>query len=188
MTTPGEPEGAAWPVEGTTLTLGSRRATAVLVVAVVLLAGLASSQAWYLWGQEEPTTSPQRPVVTGTVSQASAVEAAATSLVAIVSASYRTYDDQVELAASRMTGELASDLRDTRSEVRADFIAQKTEVSAEVAAQGVVRASPEEVVALVFLDQSTTKAGADLDVAEYTFLVTMVREDSGWLVSDVQTR
>ena len=38
-----------------------------------------------------------------------------------------------------------------------------------------------------FLDQSTTKAGANLNVAQYKILVTVVRTDSGWLVSDVQT-
>lgn len=180
-------EHVEWPVEEALEQPASRRTTRLLVALVVLLALAAAGEAFYVYGQDEATISATRPVVTGKVAATSAVDAAARSAVDIVSSSFGTYDDQVDLAASKMTDAFAEEFRRTKAEIRDDFIAQKTEVTAEVAAQGVVQASPEQVIALVFLDQSTTKAGSDLNVAQYKILVTVVRTDGGWLVSQMES-
>lgn len=181
-------EHVEWPVEDEQeRPPPSRRTTRLLVALVVLLAAVTAGEAFYVYGQDDPVVSSQRPVVTGKVAATSAVDAAARSAVDIVSSSFRTYDEQVDLAASKMTDSFAEEFRQTKAEIREDFIAQKTEVTAEVAAQGVVQASPEQVVALVFLDQSTTKAGTDLNVAQYKILVTVVRTEGGWLVSQMET-
>ncbi|WP_309649437.1 hypothetical protein [Nocardioides sp.] len=181
-------EHVEWPVEDEPeRPAPSRRTTGLLVALVVLLAAVAAGEAFYLYGQDDPVVSSERPVVTGKVAATSAVDAAARSAVDIVSSSFRTYDEQVDLAASTMTDSFAEEFRQTKAEIREDFIAQKTEVTAEVAAQGVVQASAEQVVALVFLDQSTTKAGTDLNVAQYKILVTVVRTEAGWLVSQMET-
>lgn len=181
------PEHVEWPVEEEPERAPSPRTTRLLVALVVLLALVAAGEAFYVYGQDDPVVSSDRPVVTGKVAATSAVDAAARSAVDIVSSSFRTYDEQVDLAASKMTDAFAEEFRQTKTEIREDFIAQKTEVTAEVAAQGVVQASPEQVVALVFLDQSTTKAGTDLNVAQYKILVTVVRTEGGWLVSQMET-
>lgn len=181
-------EHVEWPVEDEQeRPPPSRRTTGLLVALVVLLAAVTAGEAFYVYGQDDPVVSAKRPVVTGKVAATSAVDAAARSAVDIVSSSFRTYDEQVDLAASKMTDSFAEEFRQTKAEIREDFIAQKTEVTAEVAAQGVVQASPEQVVALVFLDQSTTKAGTDLNVAQYKILVTVVRTEGGWLVSQMET-
>jgi Mce-associated membrane protein len=57
-----------------------------------------------------------------------------------------------------------------------------------VAASGVVRATGEEVLALLFLDQRTTARGDRPSYAARRALVTLVHTDSGWLVANVQTR
>lgn len=180
-------EHVEWPVEEQPEQPAPRRTTRLLVALLVLLVLVAAGEAFYVYGQDEPTISATRPVVTGKVAATSAVDAAARSAVDIVSSSFRTYDEQVDLAASKMTDAFAEEFRQTKAEIREDFVAQKTEVTAEVAAQGVVQASPEQVIALVFLDQSTTKAGSDLNVAQYKILVTVVRTDGGWLVSQMET-
>ncbi len=185
------PEHVEWPVEKPLDTAearpGSRRRTPVLVALVVLLALLAAGEAFYVYGGDGATITSSRPVVTGKVAATSAVDVAARSAVDIVSSSSGSYDEQVDLAASKMTDSFAEEFRQTKAEIRDDFIAQETEVTAEVAAQGVVQASPEQVVALVFLDQRTTKAGTDLNVAQYKILVTVVRTSGGWLVSEMTT-
>jgi Mce-associated membrane protein len=57
-----------------------------------------------------------------------------------------------------------------------------------VAASGVVRASPDQVLALLFLDQLTTTDGGGQSYAARRALVTIVHTDGGWLVANVQTR
>lgn len=175
-----------WPNEEPPTVGHPRRRTAILVAVVVLLAGLAAAEGWYLWGSDDPVVSTKRPVVIGQVSVASAVDVAAKSAANVTAWSYETYDDDVEADAALLTDEFAKEFRATKEASREKVLSQKLAVTAEVAMQGVVRASPEQVVALVYLDQSATKAGAELEVRQYTILVTVLRTDSGWLISKME--
>ncbi|MCD4534960.1 hypothetical protein LRP67_12780 [Nocardioides sp. cx-169] len=181
-----EADEADWPTEEARRP-GPRRATAVLVSAVVLLAAVAGGEAFYLWGTDDPVVSSSRPVVVGQVNAASAVDVAATAAKEISQWSWETYDEDTEADAALMTKEFARDFRKTKADARGRVLAQKTAVTAEVAMQGVVRASPEQVVALVYLDQSSTSDGKDSRFSQYMILVTVVRTGSGWLVSKMQT-
>jgi Mce-associated membrane protein len=67
-------------------------------------------------------------------------------------------------------------------------VAGRTSTATRVAASGVVRASTDQVVALLFLDQRTTRAGGPPSYAARRALVTMTHTDRGWLVANVQTR
>ena len=51
-----------------------------------------------------------------------------------------------------------------------------------------MRATPDEVLALLFLDQRTVAAGGAPAYTSRRALVTMVHTDRGWLVANVQTR
>ncbi|WP_134738996.1 hypothetical protein [Nocardioides sp. 503] len=181
-----EPAEEAWPTEDARRP-SSRRATSLLVAVIVLLAAVASAEAWYLWGDDDPVVSTGRPVVVGQVTAASAVDVAATSAKEISQWSYETYDEDTEADAALMTEEFASRFRKTKTDARERVLAAKTAVTAEVAMQGVVRASPEQVVALVYLDQSSTTDGKDSKFSQYMILVTVVRTGSGWLVSKMET-
>ncbi|MCD4526038.1 hypothetical protein [Nocardioides sp. cx-173] len=180
-----EADEADWPTEEPRP--GPRRATAVLVAAIVLLAAVAGGEAFYLWGTDDPVVSSSRPVVVGQVNAASAVDVAATAAKEISQWSWETYDEDTEADAALMTEEFARDFRKTKADARGRVLEQKTAVTAEVAMQGVVRASPEQVVALVYLDQSNTSDGKDSRFSQYMILVTVVRTESGWLVSKMQT-
>lgn len=164
------------------------RSTLVLVVAIVLLIGVAAAEGWYLWRREDPVVSAERPVVTGEVAHRSAVEAASEAADDIVSTSYKNYDDQVEQAVSKMTDGFASQYRQTAEDVRDEFVDAEKEVQVEVAAAGVVRASPTQVEALLFLNQYVTTAGKDTAYTPYRALVTVVDTEQGWLVSDIETK
>jgi Mce-associated membrane protein len=65
------------------------RTTLVLVVALVVLIGVAAAEGWYLWLREDSVVSAGRPVVTGEVAHRSAVEAASDAADEIVSTSYK---------------------------------------------------------------------------------------------------
>lgn len=175
-----------WPNEEPPEPAHPRRRTAILVAAIVLLAGLGAAEGWYLWGSEDPVVSTERPVVIGQVSIASAVDVAAKSASKVTAWSYETYDEDVDADAALLTDEFAEEFRATKEASREKVMSQKLAVTAEVAMQGVVRASPEQVVALVYLDQSATKNGTQLELRQYTILVTVLRTDSGWLISKME--
>ena len=175
-----------WPNEEPPTGPHPRRRTAVLAAVIVLLAGLASAEGWYLWGSDDPVVSAERPVVIGQVSVASAVDAAATSAAKVSAWSYEGYDEDAEADAALLTDEFAAEFRKTKAASREKVLSQKLAVTAEVAMQGVVRASAEQVVALVYLDQSSTKNGTELEQRQYSILVTVLHTDSGWLVSKME--
>ena len=160
----------------------------MLVVAILLLVGVALVEGWYLWLREDPIVSAERPVVTGEVAHRSAVEAASEAADEIVSTSHKNYDEQVEQAVSKMTDGFASQYRKTAEDVREQFVEAKKEVQVEVAAAGVVRASPTQVEALLFLNQYVSTDGKETAYTPYRALVTVVDTEQGWLVSDIETQ
>ena len=168
--------------------LDSLRTTVVLVVTVLMLAGLALGEAWYLWNRDEPGVSAERPVVLGTMAYRSAVDTATRSTEEILSTSYRNYDSQVEQATSKMTDSFAEEYRSTVEDIHDGFIAAKTEIQVKVVASGVVQADSDQVQALLFLNQYVSKGGKHTTVTPYRALVTVVHTDHGWLVSDIETQ
>jgi Mce-associated membrane protein len=168
--------------------LTSLRTTAALVVALVLLVGAVVAESWYLWLTDDPVVSATRPVVVGEVTHRSAVEAASASTADILSYGYRDFDEQIEDATTKMTDSFAEQYRETAEGVKEEFVADKTELEVRVVAASVVRASSEQVQALLFLDQYVAHPGEPTDRTPYRALVTVVHTDGGWLVSDIQTR
>jgi Mce-associated membrane protein len=166
----------------------SLRTTLVLVVAIVLLVGIAAAEGWYLWLREEPVVSAERPVVTGEVAHRSAVEAASQAAGEIFSTSYKNYDEHVDEAVSKMTDGFAEEYRQTAEDSRQGIIDGKKEVQVEVAAASVVRADDSQVEALLFLNQYVTTDGKNTTYTPYRALVTVVDTDQGWLVSDFETK
>jgi Mce-associated membrane protein len=172
--------------------VGGLRTTVALVVALVLLIGVGAFEIFYLTRDDEPAPSADRPVVTGELSHRAAVEAAASSTEEILSTSYKNYDEQVEQATSTMTDSFADEYKQTSDEIKDQFVASETELQVEAVAQGVVRASSEEVQTLLFLNQYVQKKDENgqpkTDYAQYRALVTVVHTDHGWLVSSIETQ
>lgn len=168
--------------------LTSARTTVVLVVALALMSGVLAAEAWYVWFKPEPVVSAERPVVVGEVAHRAAVEAARQSTEEILSYGYQDFDAEIEDATTKMTDEFAQRFRDTATDVKDRFVRQRTEQEVQVVAASVVQASSEQVRALLFLDQYVVRADEGTTKTPYRALVTMVHTDSGWLVSDIETR
>jgi Mce-associated membrane protein len=164
------------------------RTTLVLVIAIVILVGVAAAEGWFLWLRKDPVVSADRPVVTSEVAHRSAVEAASQAADEIVSTSYKNYDEQVDQAVGKMTDGFAAKYRQTAEDVRDQFVDAKKEVQVEVAAASVVRADESQVQALLFLNQYVTTNGKHTAYTPYRALVTVVNTDQGWLVSDIETQ
>ncbi len=161
------------------------------MAALVVLLAVGIAEAIYLVRDDTPTVSAQRPVVTGALTQRAAVDAAAKSTEEILSTSYEDYDHQIDQATSKMTDTFAEQYRQTADGIKDQFIAQRTKLQFKVVAQGVVQASPEQVQALLFLNQyveKTVDGQPKTDIAQYRALVTVVHTDQGWLVSNIETQ
>jgi Mce-associated membrane protein len=158
----------------------------VLSVCALALATVVAGETWYLWGVSDPTPTAERPVTTGDIAARSVVETAAQDAAAIFTVSWRTYDAHLDRVSGLMTGAFAATYRRTAGPVKARVVAARSTTTTKVAASGVVRASEDQVVALVFLDQRVVSGNAPTYNARRA-LVTMVHTDRGWLVGDVQT-
>lgn len=164
------------------------RARPVLMAVVgVLLAALAA-EAWLLLTSSAPRPSAEDPVVTGPVETAAAVRSAASSTHAILSFGFEDLEAQLDDAARRMTPAFAATFRARVSAGEQELVTQRATQEARVVDAGVVRASADEVTALVFLDRVVAVAGEGTTTRPERVLVTVVRRDGVWLVSDIRTR
>lgn len=159
----------------------------VLAVVALVLLGLAGLEVSYLLGGG-PDAGDDRPVVVGDLAARSVVDAAAQDLTEIASTSYRNYDEQVDQATTLMTPEFATRYRATAASLAPTFAEQRREIAAQVVASAVVRATDQQVQALVFLDSRVSEGGGGPVRLSYRTLVTMTRTDHGWLVSNIETR
>jgi Mce-associated membrane protein len=163
------------------------RVTGALAACSLLLAAVVAGEAWYLWGTSVPTPSTARPVVMGDIEARSVVEGAAQDAAAIFTTSWKRYDARLDRATALMTDDFATSYRTSAAPVRRQVVAQRSRTTTRVAAAGVVRASHDEVLALLFLDQRVAAGAGPPAYTARRALVTMVRTDRGWLVGNVQT-
>jgi Mce-associated membrane protein len=163
------------------------RATLALMFAIVVLVAVALLQVAYLWGplKDDPTVSSQRPVLLSRAAERSATDTAAKAAVAFTQRSHEAYDEQVDEAAAMMTADFEKEFRQTTDDAKGPFIDAETQVTAEVAAQGVLTASEQQVEALIFLNQFTIRKGEDSVFTPFRLKVTLIDTEQGWLVSDV---
>lgn len=166
-----------------------RRATVVLAALVAVLAAVVVAEGIYLGTAPEApdTVAADRPVVVSPLDAQAVVDEAARDVVTIVSGSYSTFDEDLERAVDLMTADFAEEFRRTKEDVRQRWTDQRIEVTAQVSAQGVVQADADQVKALVFLTQSTTKGDGGPTLVQFRIEATMVNTDDGWLVSGLRT-
>ncbi|WP_460716261.1 hypothetical protein [Nocardioides dilutus] len=153
----------------------------------MILTAVALLQVAYLWGplKDDPKVSSERPVLLSRAAERSATDTAAKAAVAFTQRSYETYDEQVDAAAAMMTADFEKQFRQTTDDAREPFIEAETQVTAEVAAQGVMTASEQQVEALIFLNQFTIRKGEESGFTPFRLKVTLIDTEQGWLVSDV---
>jgi Mce-associated membrane protein len=165
----------------------ARRATLALVLAIVVLTAVAMLQVAYLWGplKDDPQVSSERPVLLSQAAERSAVDTAAKAATAFTQRSHDAYDEQVDQAAAMMTEDFAKEFRQTTDDAKERFVEAEAQVTAEVAAQGVMTASEQQVEVLIFLNQFTIKKDEESAFTPFRLKVTLIDTEQGWLVSDV---
>ncbi|WP_182376087.1 hypothetical protein [Nocardioides sp. WS12] len=185
--------------------LARPRTTRRLVIALVVVAVILFAQAvWFgilKLTEDDPapkvtdtageiTVPDGRPVVASEISTLEGVEAAAKAAQDIVAVDYQKYDAEIDAAAKVMTSKFEGQYRTTASDIKEQFVLQKTVVQANVVAQGVVRANRTRLQALVFLNQVVSRerdGKPETVVTPFKVLVTMVHTDQGWLVDGLDT-
>jgi Mce-associated membrane protein len=116
-----------------------------------------------------------------------AVAAAQGSAVSILSYDYRHLDADFAAARKVLTGSFARDYTATTSKVvRPGAVQYHAVVKAEVAAESVVSATANQVVVLLFVNQTTTSTRLDGPRVDLNRVrLTMVKVDGDWLVKNV---
>jgi Mce-associated membrane protein len=117
-----------------------------------------------------------------------AMAAAQRDAVTILSYDYRHLDADFAAARKVLTGSFASDYRATTSKVvRPGAEQYHAVVKAEVAAGSVVSASADQVVVLLFVNQTTTSTRLDGPRVDLNRVrLTLVPVDGRWLVKNVE--
>lgn len=164
------------------------RPRVVLVAVVTALVTVLAVEGWLLRGDAGPAPTADHPVTLGPVETAAAVRSAASSAHAILSYGFSDLDAQLDDAARRMTADFAARFRARVEAGEQELVARRATQEARVVDAGVVRASAEEVTVLVFVDRLVASAGSGTTTRAERLLVTVVRRDGVWLVSDIRTR
>lgn len=157
-------------------------ALAVLVVLCVF-AGVACAGLWL-------TTPSDAPETLVSANAESALAAARSSVHTILSYDYRTIDTDIANAKADSTGVFAGQYAGTARRLLSEASQVKAIVQATVGSAGVVSASTDNVVILLFVDQASVRktpgrAAPTTRIDQSRVRVTMTKVDGHWLVSDL---
>jgi Mce-associated membrane protein len=152
-----------------------------VLAAIVLVAAAIAGVLVFRLAQADPNDPPDSLSKT----RSEALAAARSHAQAVLSYDHRTLDADFAKAEAALTGKFKKDYtRTTSTVVRPSAEQYKVVVKAEVTAASVVRASDHQVVALLFVDQTTTSTrleGPKVDLNRVR--MTLVEQDGNWLVS-----
>lgn len=161
---------------------GRRVALAVAAVAVTALLVVAAVVVTVLDRQQQRVDD----------ARTAALEQARTAAGSVLSYGYTTLDEDFDEALALSTGQFREDYERTSEGAVRDVATQtEAEVKADVISAGVVSASADRVVVLLFVDQTTVSNRLDRPQTDQNRVrLTMVRSTSGegpdWLVEQVE--
>jgi Mce-associated membrane protein len=102
---------------------------------------------------------------------------------AIFSYDYRSFDASVANGRAFVTGPFADEYAETTSTLKSTAVSEQAVVLAEVSASGVVRADPERVELLVYLNQYRRNVNTDGEKVDQNRVVLELRPVGGdWKV------
>lgn len=150
---------------------------AVLAALLVASAGGAAAVYWWIYRPDQQTNAAAQQRVT---------DAARDGTVALLSYAPETLDKDLANAKSHLTGEFLKYYSDFTDKIVAPAAKQKgVKTEATVARAAVSEMQPERAVVLVFVNQVTTsKDRPDPALATSSVMVTMVKQDGGWKISE----
>lgn len=151
---------------------------AVLLAAALLVsAGLAGGVYWWIYRPDRMTNA---------AAQAQVTEAAREGTVAILTYGPDTLDKDLDNAKSHLTGPFLKYYSEFTSKMVAPAAKQKgVKTEATVVRAAVSEMRPDRAVVMVFVNQvSSSKERPDPTLANSSVLVTLVRSDGRWLISE----
>ncbi|OLL86426.1 hypothetical protein Ae263Ps1_3481 [Pseudonocardia sp. Ae263_Ps1] len=151
-----------------------RRRVVAAILLLVVLAGAAGG----LWWAGERAAAAE-------TARAEALEAARGDVVALLSYDFRTVEQSLPAAAENLTGPFHDDYTKLAQDVVIPAAKeQQTTTSTAVSRAGVISAGPDDVTALMFLNQTTT-TGADPNpkLSGSRIRVELERVDGDWRIS-----
>ncbi len=150
--------------------------TVALAVVTALVIGLAG---WMFWLDHQATATER--------ARRDGLAASVTAAQTILSYDHRRIDADIAAATKLATGKFRTDYADTSKTLVPVAKQYRAVVKATVKASSVVRADPDRVVTLLFVDQATQSTrvqGTKVDLARVR--VTMVKSGDAWRVSQVE--
>jgi Mce-associated membrane protein len=146
-------------------------------VVVLALAGAAGAL-WWQHRQHETTNA----------AGLAALDAARQATVEVLSYNFRTVDADLARARGHLTGRFREDFARRASGIVAPAaIRDQIDTRAEVAGSGLVSATPEQAVALVFVNQTTRSVRLPAPKIDGSRLEMTLRwVDGRWLISDLK--
>jgi Mce-associated membrane protein len=150
-----------------------RIVTVVLATALVLAVGLAIV-AWFAAHRAADTAR----------ARTEALAAAGAATQAIFSYDYRGFDASVANGRQFVTGDFATEYAQTTATLKAAATSERAVVRAEVSSAGVVRADPDEVQVLLYVNQYRRNVNIDGEkVDQNRVLLTLRHTADGWRVA-----
>jgi hypothetical protein len=159
--------------------LGSLRLMVGLLVLCLVLAGVAA----YAYSTRDDSTKDGGPI-TSAAARASGLEAATTLTQKVLSYNFATLDKDVKSSEAVLAPSFRTEYAKTMAGVHDQTLKNQVKLTAQAVATSVVSATPRKVVALVFVNQSTTAKGTTNErVDQNRVLVTLTRDAGEWRVS-----
>lgn len=115
-----------------------------------------------------------------------ALTAAAAAAQDFSSYDYRSLDSSFKTAMNEATGEWLRQYRQLTDQIRPTAAQAQVVVVGTVLKTGLEQVSSDRVVAVVFLNQQTAKAGQDKGYDQYRLRLTLEKHGGRWLVSNLQ--
>ena len=154
------------------------RAPLIALVLTVVLMALATGFVWYRVQRADQIESARQ----------AALEASRDAAAVLLSYDYRTLDKDFSAGKAVTTGAFRTQYANTTSKVVAPVAKEKKAVvKAEVVTAGIVRATPDTVVTIVYVNQVTTSSlqtGPKVDLSRVR--MTLKHVSGRWLVSKVE--
>ena len=150
---------------------------ALLAALLIASAGAAGGVYWWIYRPDQQTNA---------AAQQRATDAARDGTVALLSYAPDTLDKDLANAKSHLTGEFLKYYGDFTDKIVAPAAKQKgVKTEATVTRAAVSEMQPDRAVVLVFVNQVTTsKDRPDPALATSSVMVTMVKQDGRWLISE----
>lgn len=150
----------------------------IALSAVVVLLGVVVGWLWWLDHRNSQAEA----------ARTTAQQTAREQVVTVLSYDFRSIEEDLQRARAALTEQFSTEFITEANEVTVPAAREQSVITrADVIASSVVRAEPEEVVLLMFLNQRTQSSQSEaVQLSAHRVVLTMTRFEGRWLISDLE--